>query len=313
MKPIDQVLTCLSECFEYALLSEVSATPKPGLVDRHDSGAHTDMCFGTFAASTAAIVPYLTEMAKLGLTWEAGESSPSDHIPADSRLFRAIRPIGIEAERAMFAATGGVNTHKGMIFSMGLIAAAGGVCFHRHGKFLPETILELAGAMCRDDLQRDFAAMDPAHPKTHGEILYARYGSKGIRGEAMCGFPAIGQVSLPVLRGHMNRHGITGCIASDRHGRDRSACNQAYLNTLLSLMAQVDDTNVLIRTSPELLAFEQSEASRILSLGGADTDEGIAALEALNREFVRLNISPGGCADLLAVTILLWELEQYGG
>lgn len=309
---LSQALTHLSHCCEHALLAEVSATPKPGLVDRRDNGAHTDMCFDTFVASTAAIVPHLTEMARVGFEWEdtevchrsaqsgstecATDKANADH--SHCSLFRAIRPIGMEAERAMFAATGGINTHKGMIFSMGLIAAASGLYYRRHGNFQPEAILELSGTLCLDELKRDFVSMDPEHPKTHGEKLYARYGSRGIRGEAMNGFPAIRDVALPVIRRGMN------------HGA--AAANQAYLNTLLALMAQVDDTNVLIRTSPELLAFEKAEAARIIALGGADTDAGMDALRLLNEEFIRLNISPGGCADLLAVTILLWNLEQYG-
>lgn len=100
------------EC-AYALMAEVGATPKPGLVDRHDSGAHTDMDYDTFAASTTAIVPYLARMFEAGYTWESKDFNA---------LFESIRPIGIEAEKAMFAATDGVNTHKGMIFSMGTIA-----------------------------------------------------------------------------------------------------------------------------------------------------------------------------------------------
>ena len=284
---LSQALAHLSRCCEYALLAEVSTTPKPGLVDRHDNGAHTDMCFDTFAASTAAIVPHLTEMARLGFSWEEGQTD----------LFSLIRPVGIRAEEAMFAATGGINTHKGMIFSMGLIAAASGLYYRRHGYFQPESILKLSGTLCAEALLRDFAAMDPRHPKTHGEKLYARYGSRGIRGEAMDGFPSVRNVALPVMRRQMAH------AATDP--------NRAYLNTLLSLMAQVDDTNVLVRTSPELLAFEQNEAARILALGGADTDAGMEELRLLNETFIRLNISPGGCADLLAVTIFLWNLEQY--
>ena len=196
----------------------------------------------------------------------------------------------------MFAATGGVNTHKGMIFSMGTVAAAAGLYYRLHRGFSPEEILLLAGELCREELEKDFRAMDPSHPGTHGEQLYARYGSRGIRGEAQDGFPSIRQISLPALR--------QGKMAGLED-------NPVYLNTLLALMSQVDDTNVLIRTSPELLAYEKAEAARILALGGGASPEGLAALRELNERFIALNISPGGCADLLAVTILLWELEHY--
>lgn len=133
------------EC-AYALMAEVGATPKPGLVDRHDSGAHTDMDYDTFAASTTAIVPYLARMFEAGYTWESKDFNA---------LFESIRPIGIEAEKAMFAATDGVNTHKGMIFSMGTIAAAAGLFYKRHEKFDAEKILMLAGYLCHDAMRRD--------------------------------------------------------------------------------------------------------------------------------------------------------------
>jgi len=98
------ISSIFSEECAYALMAEVGATPKPGLVDRHDSGAHTDMNYDTFAASTTAIVPYLTRMFEAGQAWESKDFNA---------LFESIRPIGIEAEKAMFAATDGVNTHKG--------------------------------------------------------------------------------------------------------------------------------------------------------------------------------------------------------
>lgn len=283
------VRTLFLELCENALMAEVSATPKPGLVDRHDSGAHKDMCFETFQASSAAIAPYITRMFDLGLLWDDAEGRG---------LFAAIRPVGIEAERAMFSATGGVNTHKGMIFSMGLIAAAAGLFFRTHEYFLPEDILVLSGRLCRELLEADFAGIDMNNPKTHGEVLYVRHGIKGIRGEAQQGFPSIRDISLPALRSCKNT------CADD---------NAVYLNTLLALMSQVDDTNVLIRTNRSLLNYEKAEAARILSLGGAASSRGMEELRKLNEDFIRLNISPGGCADLLAVTILLWHLEQISG
>lgn len=274
-----------SQMCEYALIAEVSATPKPGLVDRHDNGAHRDMCLDTFVASTGAIVPYLFRMWEMGITWDG-----------DGRdLFAAIRPVGVDAERAMFLATGGVNTHKGIIFSMGLTAAVSGWYYHNYHTYNAEEILTLAGRFCRDLLEKDFSRINPKQPRTHGEILFVRYGSRGIRGEAQKGFPSIRSISLPLLR------------QFKQAGMDD---NTAHLNTLLALMAHVEDTNVLIRTNPALLTYEKAAASRILKLGGASTPEGMEALKKCNEDFIRLNISPGGCADLLAVTILLWELEN---
>lgn len=282
----DKITELFQTWCTYALTAEVSATPKPGLVDLHDNGAHTDMCYDTFAASTAAIVPFLTEMALMGFTWEA---------EPDASLFAAIRPLGIAAEKAMLKATDGVNTHKGMIFSMGITVVAAGWYLRGNRPFDAEAVLTLCQTICRQTLEQDFQTMDLSHPQTHGEILYARYGTKGIRGEAQDGFPSIRLLSLPALR-RLKAEGLDD--------------NTAYLDTLLTLMSQVDDTNVLIRTSPALLAYTKKEAIQILSLGGSGTAEGLAALRQLNLDFISRNISPGGCADLLAVTILLYKLEQ---
>lgn len=282
-------LEYLSQMCEYALIAEVSATPKPGLVDCHDNGAHTDMCHDTFIASTHAIVPYLSSMALTGYQWD--RETPSG-------LFAAIRPIGVKAEQAMFQATGGVNTHKGIIFSLGIIAAACGLYYRREHCFCPEEILSLSGLLCRDVLEQDFRQIDRDNPRTHGEKLFVRYGFRGIRGEAQNGFPSIQTCSLPAIR---------------RLSQTCSDENPVFLNTLLTLMSQVDDTNVLARTGRDLLAYEKSEAARILGLGGALSPEGLDALAALNESFIQYNISPGGCADLLAITIFLWRMEQYGG
>ena len=107
-----------------ALLGEVYATPKPGLVDRRDTGAHRDMNYETFLASTEAITPYMVRMFVEGMDATAAGQTPE-------AVFRAIRGIGLEAERAMYAATDGVNTHKGMIFTMGIVLAAAGILYAR--------------------------------------------------------------------------------------------------------------------------------------------------------------------------------------
>lgn len=285
----------ISPAFSYenlcrqALMAEVSATPKPGLVDRHDNGAHHDMNYQTFAVSTEAIVPYLNAMYQAGENW-------SD--PKGKGLFLSIRPIGVEAEKSMFQATKEVNTHKGMIFSMGIISAAAGL-YQRFRSpdtpFLAEDILKLAGQICRDEIENDFDQIRKRSPRTHGEMLFKRYNIKGIRGEAQKGFPSIVSISLPAYR---------------KYKSDGIDDNVAAINTLLALMNKVNDTNVLIRTNHNLLSYEKMEAGRILAMGGAGTAEGLVELRKLNREFIRLNISPGGCADLLAVTILLWNLEK---
>lgn len=279
-------LNYMSQAAHTALLAEVGTTPKPGLVDRHDNGAHTDMCYDTFAASTEAIVPYITQMSSLGLSWD--KTLPE--------LFLAIRPIGVEAEQAMFQATGGVNTHRGMIFSMGIISSAAGYAYRHYGSFNGEQILALCPHMTYEILERDFAKIDISNPKTHGERLYAEHGWKGIRGEAQSGYISVKELSLPLIR---------------ELSETNTDTNAVYLQVLLHLMAHVDDTNVLIRTDAATLEYEKQQARRILDLGGSFTPEGLRELASLNEDFIQRNISPGGCADLLAVTIYLHLLEGF--
>ena len=252
------ISSVFSETCAYALMAEVGATPKPGLVDRCDSGAHADMNYATFEASTAAIVPYLTQMFEQGTAWESHDYN---------MLFEAIRLTGIEA----------------------------GLFYKRHEKFDAEKILMLAGYLCYDAVRKDFQKIDRKNPKTNGELLYLRYSNKGIRGEAQKGFPSVRTFSLPAMR--------TAFSAGQSE-------NEAYLNTLLTLMANVDDTNVLSRTNTVTQGYVKSESSLLLKMGGASTQQGMEALKKLNQKFIHLNVSPGGCADLLAVTILLYRLEN---
>lgn len=299
-KEKQRFLAYLKTALGDSLMDEVSATPKPGLVDLHDSGAHTDMDFQTFKYSTEAIVPWLFAMAQQGSNWshlfkERGSSSGAAEAEA---LFLSLRPMGLAAEQAMFAATGGVNTHKGMIFSMGLVSAAAGFIFSKGGTLRAENLLDFAKMMCAEPLKADFAAISFDNPKTHGERLYVKYGCLGIRGEAAGGFPSVREVSLPIIKEVLRQF-------------PSGDWNRICLQTLLKLMEHVDDTNVLFRTDYTSLLYVKEKAGEILTLGGSFTDSGIAALRQLNEDFILKNISPGGCADLLAITLFLWRLEQY--
>ena len=149
--------------------------------------------------------------------------------------------------------------------------------------------------MVREAMEADFAAMSQRVPVTHGEKLFARYGCRGIRGEAADGFPAIRDTALPVLR--------EGLAA----GRDK---NRVYLQVLLSLMAAVEDTNILTRSDLETLHWSREQAAEFLRAGGAYHPDGLFRLEEMNRAFIAKNISPGGCADLLAGAIFLHALEE---
>lgn len=263
-----------------ALVQEINTTPKPGLVDRNNCGAHRDMTMRHFFASANALRPFFCRFAEKGyLTREL----------APEEAFIQIRPIGIEAEQAMLAATHGVNTHKGAIFSLGLLCAAAG----RLGPdaWQAENVLAEAAAMVAGVTKRDFADVTAENAKTAGEKLYAKHGITGIRGQAEAGFPAVRDKGLPVLREGL-KNGLS--------------LNDAGAATLLHLLSVTEDTNILSRSDMDTLAVVQKQISELLE---QHPFPAIEQIEALDRQFIEKNLSPGGTADLLAVTYFLFFLK----
>ena len=320
-----------------ALLGEVYATPKPGLVDRRDTGAHRDMNYETFLASTEAITPFMVRMFAEGMDATAAGRTPEE-------VFQAIRGIGLEAEQAMYAATDGVNTHKGMIFTMGIVLAAVGILYARReeaaerpvdddvtpetgaiaGQITVDAILDRTRQMTARSMAEDFRKMLAHPPKTHGERLFRTYGERGIRGQAMEGFPILRDTAVPWLQRFQNigtdaelqrdiavqatlRRGLlqdTGSMHAEHFE------NAVHVSTLIAIMSVLNDTNVFIRSSYEDMCWLQAESSTILSMGAMFTEEGVRAIEALNTACIGKNISPGGAADILAVAILLLKLTE---
>ena len=266
----------------WALLMEVSASPKPGLVDRLGSGAHTDMDFSTFLASITAITPYYCACAQVGMELET----------VDDTTLSRIRPLGIACEEAMLEATGGVNTHKGAVFSLGILACAAGYCRERLGDLSAATVCACAGVIAAEAV-KDFYKPDYLVNPTKGRRLYDTYGIQGIRGEAASGFASVRRWALPVLE------------ELEGSGRD---LNDIHLQALLHLMANVCDTNVISRGGIAGMKYVQDSAQEALGRGGALTPEGKDFLRELDREYIRRNLSPGGSADLLSAAILLHRL-----
>lgn len=264
-----------------ALLDEIRATPKPGLVDLWDNGAHQDMDANTFFTSARAVAPYIGEMFDAGTTF----CGPSQS------LFAAIRPVGQAAEQAMFAATGGVNTHKGAIFTLGLLAAAAGRVWRNTETLSTEAVLDQCREMAAVPLKAELLAIAARSPRTHGERLYVSCGSTGIRGEAMAGFPALAEVALPALT----------------EGKQPD-WNRQLLYTLLRLMTVVEDSTVLHRGGKEELNWVRQEATAFLTIYPVLTEKAMEALATMNGTFIQRNLSPGGCADLLAAAVFLHRL-----
>ncbi len=275
-----------------ATLLEAAAAPKPGLVDPLSPGAHRDMDYFTFLSSAAALGPWFAEFARLG-TGHRGELSG---------LLPILREAGKAAERDMFAATGGINTHKGLIFSMGLLCAGAGRLAAAGASLAPQTCAEprLVASRAADIVQgitlRDFNGIDKGKA-TAGERLYASEGVRGIRGEAEDGFPAVIEHALPRLRA-----GLSAGLSM----------NDAMIDALLVLFSVVEDTNVLGRAGREGLDFLRAEAHRALAAGGMASAGGREAILAMDKTLSARNISPGGCADLLALTVFLEQLSTAG-
>ena len=264
-----------------AMLDEVRATPKPGLVDLRDSGAHRDMDAGTFFASARAVAPYIGEMFDAGAAFQGTPQA----------LFASVRPVGQAAESAMLAATGGVNTHKGAIFTLGLLATAAGRVRRQAGECSAEGVLGMCREMTAAPLAEELAAIAARPPRSHGERLYVTCGSAGIRGEAMAGFPSLQEVALPALA-----------------EGNQPDWNRQLLYTLLRLMAAVEDSTVLHRGGGEGLAWVRREAAAFLAAYPVLTETAMSALGEMNAAFIQRNLSPGGCADLLAAAVFLRRL-----
>jgi len=264
-----------------ALNREVYTTPKPGLVDKNNQGAHTDMDMRHFFASSNALRPFFAKFAETGYLTR-------DEAP--EATMQKIREIGKDAEQAMLKATRGVNTHKGAIFSLGILCAAAGRLSPE--SWAPDRLLQECKKMAKGIIQNDFAGITPETAKTPGEQIFLQYGISGIRGEAEAGFPSVLQVGLPVLK-----KGLT----------QGHSFNDAMCATLLHILAATDDTNLIHRSSRETqVAVKEQIAALIKETPYPETD----ILEQLDQEFIRKNLSPGGSADLLALTCLLYFLTQ---
>jgi triphosphoribosyl-dephospho-CoA synthase len=312
-----------------SLLFEVSATPKPGLVDRNDNGAHSDMDFFSFLSSSAALAPYFIECARAGAGFEGEDLC---------ELFRRLRHLGMAAEKDMLVATGNVNTQKGLIFSLGIICAASALCWKGTGTANLDTdeICERISLMTRGICERELGSSKKTINLTNGEKVFKKYGVKGVRGEAEAGFPTVRKHALPVMESlcreeSICRDGIlpfNSILAQTCKTRELSLqhkpqepspryrdgvlpFNDILVQTLLHIMAVNEDTNILARHGMETLNYVRKYAARILDLGGMLTEQGRKGIHEMNRVFIEKNISPGGSADLLAVTIMFYLLSHH--
>lgn len=247
---------------EEALWLELELTPKPGLVDKLNSGSHRDMDHGLFVRSITAISPWFSRFAELGAEHAAK--------PASEQL-RLIRPMGMACEQAMYAATGGINTHKGGIFALGLLCFAAG----RVSNVNAQTLCCEVSNMCRGLVDRELVYRSGR--ATAGERQYQDYGLTGARGEAESGFATVRKVLA-----QWNR--------------------QSLHDLLLRLMVVNQDSNLVSRGGMEGLRYVQRYAQNVVDHGWDR-----AALAEMDNALIARNLSPGGSADLLSVGMVLAE------
>ena len=279
----------------HALLEEVYTTPKPGLVDLATTGAHTDMDVHTFERSAAALCPWFVRMALEGETFQG--------IPRE--LFLKIRTYGIAAEQEMYRATGGVNTHKGLVFTLGIFCAAAGRLIKEGKRITVRELVYMEQLMTAEILKEEILHLvSPSDAEnrtegfqTNGIKNLQAYGTAGIRGEALLGYPSVTEAAIPVLQ------------QGKKEGRD---WNLVKLQVLMTLMSQVQDSNILSRTCPEVLKNVHKEAKMFLDAGGAYQKDAAQILLQMDRSFIKRNISAGGCADILAAAVFLDSLVEEG-
>ncbi len=264
-----------------SLIDEVKTTPKPGLVDERNSGSHKDMDVEMFVRSANALKQYFYKCVEIGQGTK--ELSPDE-------VFEFLRKEGIIAEKTMLQTTGGVNTHKGAIYSLGVICGSVGRLWTAETPIADiDEILSECKKLVKESTKKDFEKIDSS---TAGGRFYLEHGLLGIRGEVADGFPSVSEIVFPEYKKALEK-GLSE--------------NDAGVLSLLHLIANVNDTNLYKRGGMEGVEYAKSEAQKLLSKSPFPDKKEV---EALDDRFIEKNLSPGGCADLLAVTYFLRKIKS---
>ena len=259
-----------------ALHQELCAYPKPGLVSLVDNGSHHDMDASTFMRSLFSLRTYFREIATAGML---------------NNGFGELQRVGLEAETRMLKATERINTHRGAIFTLGLLAAAAG---HLTGTGQP---LEgnIIGNLVRERWGNDILLSAPHKPCSHGTIVASQYGVPGARQEAAAGFPHVFNVGLPSLQNSLS---------------DGADFDSAIIQSFFSILAVLPDTNLVYRGGEHGLSYAQASALTFLDEGGVYRNNWREHACIIHHEFIARNLSPGGSADLLASSLFVHRLQQ---
>jgi len=263
----------IAELAVAAIRAEADLTPKPGLVDQRGCGAHSDMDLSMLHRSAESLRTAFIECATAAIQLTFGPE-----------LRERLGEVGRAGERDMLAATGGVNTHRGALWALGLLSAGAAL-----GGGLAGAIGVAAQLATIPDRNTT------ATPKSHGAQARLRYGVSGAAGQAQAGFPHVRLHALPALR------------TARRSGADEGT---ARLEALLSLMATLDDTCLLHRGGSAGLRAVQASARAVVNAGGFRTPEGRRRFSALDDMCLTRRLSPGGSGDLLSATVFLDTLDR---
>lgn len=325
----------ISEAAVRALIREAETTPKPGLVDRRNNGSHPDMSLEMLLRSARSLKPYFCECARAGMKLEEADAFPT------------LRALGMEAEKTMLNSTGGVNAHKGAIFSLGLLAASAAACL-RSFEADAEKICARAGRMAAPHMEAHFRSLRAETAYSFGDRLFLATGLRGARGEAADGFPSVLRIALPALDADMfgspmkkretagsfttsgypeeMRKTIEDSVTSDTDAaestvetKERNEMHGADVQTsteidaeelsgafaLLRLAVEMDDTTLIRRGGLSRAEAAKREIRALL-------DSGLTRekVETLDDQFIRENLTLGGCADLLACAYFLRAVRE---
>jgi triphosphoribosyl-dephospho-CoA synthase len=271
----NQTVQLIARAAINALSQELCAYPKPGLVSLFDSGSHQDMDALTFMTSVSSLRTYFQEIALAGMR---------------NACFDELRCFGLAAESRMLRATKNINTHRGAIFTLGLLAAAAGSLISRsqslEGHILSHVVSERWG--------NDILLSTPCKPCSHGTFVASQYGVAGAREEAAAGFPHVFNLGLPVLQNSLLK-GV------DFHS--------AIIQSFFSIMTVMPDNNLLFRGGEKGLLYAQVAAQSFLDEGGVYRENWQECARHIHHEFIDRRLSPGGSADLLSATLFIHRLQ----
>lgn len=273
---VHDLATQVDQLARIALHEEVSLELKPGLVCPSSQGSHNDMDYALFETSINAMQGYYATLFTYGF---------------HQQPFQALQQAGIQCEQRMMQATHQINTHKGAIFNLGFASAGLGQCFRQNLTLNAENICQQIMHHWQEDLLQNLNR----NPKSHGQQMLKKYGISGAIEQVAHGFQIIQQLALPCFRSTLVK---TGCH------------KKASIQTLLTLISQLPDTNIVWRGGIGALFIVQEMTQHFLNDGGIFQHHWEYKLKQINHYFTEHRLSPGGSADLLGITLFFHKVEH---